>query len=201
MHRPFLGLFPGMTEATLGQLANHDLRTVRPRCNSGIVIDSLGVLAAASHQSVLQHLVDYGQIAAGVGALSVVASLLYVSKQVKLQAADSYTQMVTSLTSLMVSVSAAFIEHPEMRTYFHSTAIPEGKDRELALAIAVTMADGMDHVSAFLDRLDKDAQDAWLAYFKDIYKTSHIFKVYLDGHARWYGPKLRACLGISLPPV
>jgi hypothetical protein len=163
-----------------------------------MAIDLTGTISQLiGAETLLQQLADYGQIAAGIASVAVVGSVLLVRKQVKLQADNSRAELVTVMTGLMVSVSRAFIEHPDMRKYFHDGEKPTGTDRELARAIAVTIADAMDHVAEYLDRMSDPAQTAWKAYVNDTYAKSPVLQEYLQTHKSWYGPKLLAQLRID----
>jgi hypothetical protein len=86
-----------------------------------------------------------------------------------------------------------------MRKYFHDGApIAAGSaDYDRASAIAVTIADAMDHVAEHLDRMDHPAQEAWKAYFADTYKSSPILQDYLTAHKCWYGPALQKQLRLD----
>ena len=142
----------------------------------------------------LTELGEIGQLIAGVASLVVVITVILLWKQIKQQVQDSRTELITGMTTLIVSVSQVFVEHPTMRKYFHEGATPTGEAREQATAIAVTMADAMDHVAAHLKLMERAAAEAWTAYFKGIYGKSPILKEYLSAHASWYGPALRGQL-------
>lgn len=138
----------------------------------------------------LHELAEIGQVVAGVASVGVVASLLFVRKQVKLQADDSRTELITGMTTLITSVSGVFIEYPEMRKYFHSDAVPDDEDCERARAIALTFANTLDHVVEHLHLMGDRTRTAWLAYICHIHGNSPVFTEILSEHESWW-PGLR----------
>lgn len=145
----------------------------------------------------LHELAEIGQFVGGIASVLVIASIYFVWKQVRQQAQNSRTELITGMTTLIVSVSQVFIEHPDMRKYFHDGAVPTDREAERARAIAVTMADAMDHVAAHLGLMDHPAEEAWKRYIGDMCDRSPILKEYLQTHRDWYGPALREQSGIG----
>lgn len=151
----------------------------------------------------LQAWADIGQIVAGIAALIVVATVIPLYRQVRLQAdaldrqvADGRVARVTGTTGVFISVSQVFIEHPKMRKYFHDGVMPKDAKYEQALAIGVMVADAMDHVAVHLDDMEERAQAAWTDYFNFIYDNSPVLRKYLGMHRGWY-PELRKQLRLE----
>lgn len=145
----------------------------------------------------LQELAEIGQFVAGVASLVVVASVYFVWKQVKQQAEDSRTELITGMTTLIISVSRIFIEYPYLRQYFHDGVAPTVEHVEQTRAVAVTLADAIDHVAAHLCLMDEPVREAWEAYIGDMRTSSPVLMNYLRTHRHWYGPKLRQLLEID----
>lgn len=134
----------------------------------------------------LHELAEAGQFVAGIASVLVVISLLFVRKQVRLQADDSRTELITGLTTLITSISGVFIEYPEMRKYFHSDVVPEGEDSERAQAIALTFANTLDHVVAHLHLTGYRTERAWVAYIRYLHGNSPVFSTTLSEHKDWW---------------
>jgi hypothetical protein len=145
----------------------------------------------------LNALAEVGQFIAGVTSIIVLGSLYFVWRQVKQQAQDSRVELITGMTSLIGSVSQVFIEKPEMRKYFYEGISPSGDEVELAQAIAVRMADALDHVAAHLDLMSDPTRDAWAEYISGIGERSPVLKSYVRANKKWYGPKLREQLSLD----
>jgi hypothetical protein len=145
----------------------------------------------------LNELAEAGQFMAGVASILVVVSIFLVWRQVRQQAQDSRVELITGMTNLIGSVSQTFIEYPSMRKYFYGGATPTGEDVERARAIAVRMADALDHVAAHLDLMSTPTRDAWAAYINGIGDKSPILKGYVQDNKSWYGPKLREQLDLD----
>ncbi len=141
----------------------------------------------------LHELSEWGDVVAGLASLAVVGSIVLLWVQVRHQAQAGKVELVTGMTSLFVSVSQVFIDCPEMRKYFHgSEELPADVDKaEKARAIAVRLADAMDHVAAHLDVMEKDTAKAWKTYIKEIHGTSPVLKELLEKHGPWW-PWLKA---------
>jgi hypothetical protein len=159
------------------------------------------IIGAVIHTSTgtaihLHDLADLGAFVSGVMSIFVLLSLWFLWYQVRLQARDSRRQLVTGFTSLINEVGHVFIEYADMRKFFHDGVGPEKEeDRQRAQAIAVTLANAMDHIAANLDRVEHEA--TWREYFKGVYDKSPVLRDYLDAHKTWYGPKLLKALEIS----
>ena len=161
------------------------------------------IIGAVIHSSTtttihLHDLADLGTFVSGIMSIFVLLSLWFLWYQLRLQARDSRRQLVTGFTSLLNEVAHAFIEYPNMRQFFHDGARPAGEDLQQAQAIAVTLANAMDHIAANLDRVEHEAR--WRKYFKDVYDKSAVLQDYLEEHKTWYGPKLLEALGIGVAP-
>jgi hypothetical protein len=144
----------------------------------------------------LHEVAEIGQLVAGFASVIVAAGVFLVRKQVKLQAQDGRTELITGVTTLFVSVSRVFIEYPDMQKYFYARATPEDDDFDRAHAIAVTMADAMDHVVEHLSLMSSSSQRAWKAYISETYSTSPVLEELLQAHKCWW-PKLQKQLGTN----
>lgn len=152
-------------------------------------IGAIAQLAAAETQ--LQRATDIAQIVTAGTSLLVFVSILLVARQVKQEALGTRTTLITT-------VGEAFVAHPEIRPYFYDGIEPQDPEhRARAEAIAVSLSGAMDHVAADLKRLKKHERKAWETYFTDIWNNSPVFRAHMEGHRDWYGPKLRAHLGLS----
>jgi hypothetical protein len=132
-------------------------------------------------------------------SILVVVTVVLLLLQVRQQAADSRSDLITATTSLITEVGRAFIEYPEMRKYFYEGVTPEGGDQQRASAIAVILAGAMDRVAAQFTGKSDPWEVAWLSYFTEILSTSPVLKQHLATHTAWYGPKLQSYIG-SLSP-
>lgn len=108
------------------------------------------------------------------------------------QVEDSRIVLLTGMTKYLNEVARVFVEYPEMKRYFHDGDKPsDAEDVARAEAIAITLANAMDHVLLHLDRVDTAERGAWEAYFDHVYKHSPTLRTYLGEHADWYGPRVR----------
>jgi hypothetical protein len=139
----------------------------------------------------LQKWADVGQITAGVMSIFVLVTVVLLLLQVRQQAADSRSALITATTSLISEVGRAFIEYPDMRKYFYDGMTPVADDQQRASAIAVILAGAMDRVAAQFTGKSNPWEVAWRSYFTDIIGTSPVLKQHIDAHIAWYGPKLQ----------
>lgn len=196
---PTLGTFPrGRNHRSPGKVAGRQPAAIRVGWKASTVPTHPASAAILVADTELQRWADYGHIAGGVGALIAAFGIVFVWRQVRLQAQDSRTELVTTMTALMISVSGVFVRYPEMRKYFYENKAPDSEDYARAIAIAVTIADAMDHISANLDRMEPQVQAAWTNYMRDIYNGSVILRTYLEDHWAWYGPSLPNSVGLTL---
>jgi hypothetical protein len=144
----------------------------------------------------LHELAEIGQIAAGAASILVFGSVLLVRKQVKLQADTSETEMVTGMTTLITSVSRVFIEYPTMQKYFHEGAHPTAEDSDRARAIAMTMANVLDHVVGHLHLMDHRTRVAWCTYIGETHLRSPVLQEMLRDHPGWW-PGLQTQLAVN----
>lgn len=145
----------------------------------------------------LAELAEAGQFVAGIASVIILASLFFVWRQVKQQAQSSRVELITGMTDLIGSVSQVFIEYPAMQKYFYERATPNGDDADRAQAIAIRMADALDHVAAHLDLMPEPTRNAWAAYISGIGDTSPTLKSYVETKRDWYGPELRKQLKVQ----
>jgi hypothetical protein len=145
----------------------------------------------------LHVLAEVGQFLGGLASLAVLASIYFVWREIEQRAQDGRVELITGMTSLIGSVSQVFIEHPKMRKYFYEGAEPDGDDLEMARAIAMRMADALDHVTGHLDLMSEPSQEAWRQYVADIGRQSPTLKGYVRAHKSWYRPELWEQLGLD----
>jgi hypothetical protein len=150
------------------------------------------ILAAGASESTLQQAAYVGQVVAGVTSVLIIFSAWLLWLQVRQQARDSRTELITGMTGFISTAGRAFIDYPEMRKYFYDRVVPQGADRERACAIAISIAGTMDHVAAHFDIMGRREQLAWKAYFTDSFNNSPVLREHLETHKSWYGPKFRA---------
>jgi hypothetical protein len=149
-----------------------------------MVLDAIFALAVAAVS--LQRAADVAQIVTSAASLLVIVSIYLLWRQVKQQALDSRTTLITT-------VGRAFVDYPDMRKYFYDGVKPRGaRQRAQADAIAVSLAGAMDHVAAHLPTMSRATKQAWGVYFTDIYNNSPAFREHMKAHKDWYGPQLRA---------
>ena len=134
---------------------------------------------------------DIAEIAAGIG-------VILVAIQVWIGVRDSRVQLVTGMTTLITQIDQALIDHPTMRDYFRGEVDPppetetEGKR---VRAVAMTMANVLDHVVEHRWKMKCRTRNAWLAYVDEVYKESPVFKEVLTQNKNWW-PGLQKHLGI-----
>jgi hypothetical protein len=133
----------------------------------------------------LDGLADLATIAGGIAVLL----LLF---QVFLAQRDGRVQLITGMTTMMLEVDKAFIEHPDMRPFFKDGAQPPetGTTHEQAHAIATSMANALDHVVAHLGSMKHDARRSWEKYIADLYQQSPVFADLLERHGEAWWPYL-----------
>jgi hypothetical protein len=62
--------------------------------------------------------------------------------------------LLTGMGKYVNEVAMAFVQFPEMRKYFHGGATPTGDDLVRAEAIALALANALDHVLFHLERIE-----------------------------------------------
>lgn len=141
------------------------------------------IIPLAEAETTLQRVAHYAEIVTGVVSLLAIFSVLLLARQVRQEALDGRTSLITT-------IGQSFIEHPETRKYFYNGVEPRGEHAK-AQAIAVSLAGAMDYAAAHFDHMPRHTRNAWQAYFDFIYDNSPVFRRHLAEHASWYGPRFR----------
>jgi len=149
-------------------------------------------------ESVSHQVADIAQIVAGFASVVAIISVWLLWRQIKQEEKTSEDELIAGMTTLITTVGAAFIEHPEMRQYFYAKRRPKRRHYQRAHAIAVALVGALDHVAAHLDEMDVPVRNAWKQYFTDVYDNSPVVRDHLQAHWQWYGPKL--CEHYNLGP-
>ena len=145
------------------------------------------MIAYAEAETTLQQAAHWADIVTGIVSPVAIASVLLLARQVRQQALDGRTNLITT-------VGGVFIDHPETRKYFYAGAAPR-VDGQKVRAVAVSLAGAMDYTAAHFDHMPKHTRKAWQAYFDFIYENSPVFVEHLDKHHTWYGPRFREYFG------
>jgi hypothetical protein len=125
---------------------------------------------------------DIAQMIAGAGVALVVV-------QIGLGLRNSRIELVTGLTALIGEVDRVFIESPHMWKYFNDCepaprkGDPEG---DKVHAIAMTMANVLDHIVAHRRRLRGETRESWMRYVAEVYEKSPAFRDLLAEHETWW---------------
>lgn len=127
---------------------------------------------------------QWSDIAAMIG----VFGILVVLYQVKQARRDGQVALITGMTTMMLEIDKAFIEHPEMRQYFkNGVRPPQGSGaREEAQAFAMAMANALDHVVEHMRFMKCDTRYAWRTYIAELYEQSPVFADLLEEHGDWW---------------
>jgi len=132
---------------------------------------------------------EIAQVVAGSASILALGGLFFVWKQVRLQQDNSRVEVITGLTTLITEVDRVFIEHPETWKYFNNGAQPPPKSEtegERVRAIAMTMANVLDHIVEHVERLKSETQESWQRYIAEAYETSPVFQEVLTEHDSWW---------------
>jgi len=130
---------------------------------------------------------------ADIAQIVAVLGVGVVAYQVWQGAKSSRVEVITGLTTLITQVDRVFIDYPQMRKYFEDGKAPVGADADQARAVALTMANTLDHVVEHLHLLGERTERAWKIYIGDVHDLSPIFEQVLRDHPRWW-PGLQAHL-------
>ena len=125
---------------------------------------------------------DIAQMIAGAGVALVVV-------QVGLGLRNSRIELVTGLTTLIADVDQVFIESPHMWKYFNDCeqAPPKGDtEGDKVRAIAMTMANVLDHIVEHQRRLRGETRESWMRYVAEVYEKSPAFRELLTEHKSWW---------------
>jgi hypothetical protein len=134
----------------------------------------------------LQQWSDIAEIVAGVG-------VTLVAVQVWLGVRNSRVELITGMTTLITQVDQAFIDHPHLWRYFRDTTQPPPKgetEGDRVRAIALTMANVLDHVVGHMRKMGWRTRGAWRLYIYDVHMASPVLKEVLNENADWW-PGLR----------
>jgi hypothetical protein len=126
--------------------------------------------------------------------------ILLVLNQVRQGRRDSQVQLVTGLTTMMLEVDRALIEHPEMRRYIgggKATPKRPKEERERALAICMALANALDHVVVHLRYMNEESQRSWRLAIAETYAKSPVFQELLEEHADWWPGLQRQVRGLN----
>ncbi len=129
----------------------------------------------------LSQLADAATVITGLGVIA-------VFQQIWQARHDAQVALITGMTTMMLEVDKAFIDYPEMRQYFSGgKQLPADEtEAERARAIAMAMANSLDHVVEHLRFMKNGAQEAWGSYIHNLHKTSPVFKQLLADHGDWW---------------
>lgn len=129
----------------------------------------------------LQQCADLAAIIGVIGVLAV----LYQLRQAR---RDGEVALITGMTTMMLEIDKTFIEYPAMRKYFKAEVRPpQGSHaHEQAQAIAMAMANALDHVVEHMRYMKCDTRQAWRKYIAELYEQSPVFADLLKEHGDWW---------------
>lgn len=137
---------------------------------------------------------EIGQVVAGFASILALAGLYFVWKQVRLQQDDSRVELVTGMTTLIAGVDQVFIDFPDTRQYFRGFREPppesETEGRRVR-AVAMTMANVLDHVVEHQGKMNDRTRTAWRFYIRETYLESPVLREVLSANPAWW-PGLQA---------
>lgn len=114
--------------------------------------------------------------------------------QIGIALRNSRVELTTNLTTMITQIDQVFIEHPGMRKYFEEGETPDAEDAERANAVALTVANTLDHVVVHLKLMKRDARFSWETYIAHLHEQSPVFADLLDRHGDDWWPYLRSML-------
>ncbi|HST69799.1 MAG TPA: hypothetical protein VLI94_09100 [Solirubrobacterales bacterium] len=123
---------------------------------------------------------------------------MLVAVQVWMGVRNSKVELITGMTTLITQVDQALIDHPHLRAYFKGNVDPPPEtetEGQRARAVAMTMANVLDHVVEHRWKMKCRTRKAWLSYIDEVYKESPVFKDVLTENENWW-PGLQKQLGI-----
>ncbi len=130
----------------------------------------------------LDQVANLAQVAAGLGVFLVVI-------QVWQGVSNSRVGVITGLTTLITEVDQVFIGHPEIWKYFNDCepTPPKGeKEGERVRAVAMTMANVLDHIVEHRRKMKRETWESWLRYIAEVYEKSPVFREVLTEHDSWW---------------
>lgn len=125
---------------------------------------------------------DIAQMVAGAGVALVVV-------QIGLGLRNSRVELVTGLTTLIAEVDRVFIDSPHMWKYFNDCEPAPAKgdtNGDKVRAIAMTMANVLDHIVEHKKRLKPETRKSWMRYVAEVYERSPAFRELLTEHESWW---------------
>lgn len=137
----------------------------------------------------LEQLADLAQVVAACATVLALLGLLFVWKQVKLQQDNTRVEVVTGLTTLITDVDQVFINRPELWKYFNDgVPAPAKGDKEgdRVRAIAMTMANVLDHIVEHRQQVTCETKESWLRYVAEVHEKSPAFREVLEVHKTWW---------------
>ncbi len=138
-----------------------------------------------------------------VAAIVTVAGVGLVLLQIHQGARVARVELITGLTTLIVAIDQMFIEHPGMWRYFNENVpLPEEDttERERANAIALAMANTLDHIVEHLTHMKCRTRYSWCAYIEEVYEKSPVFRDLLDEHRTWWPGLQEQVRDLALKP-
>jgi hypothetical protein len=134
-----------------------------------------------------------GTMVTAVLSAVVILSIYLAWRTYKSQVQDSRDELLSGMGKYVNEVALVFVQYPEMRKYFHGCVAPPGNERPRAEAIALTLANALDHVLVHLERIDgaNEEAEAWRSYCRELRKKSPVMRELLSQHPEWYCRPLR----------
>lgn len=147
----------------------------------------------------LEHMAQWGEVLTGVASLVIAGGVALAYRDYRRQAKESRVALLTGMSRYVNEVAILLVEHPEMVPFFRNGEQPDDDDRRRAEAIAMALANALDHVLFRLGSIKGSKQEraAWIAYCKDLKQNSPVMVELLEGHKEWYGEPLRKQFGVE----
>jgi hypothetical protein len=130
----------------------------------------------------LEQWAQIAEIAAGIG-------VLLVAIQIWIALRNSRVELITGMTALITQVDQALIDYPNMRTYFRGNVTPPAdteREGQRARAVAMTMANVLDHVIEHRWKMKRKTRNAWLTYIKEVYTESIVLQEVITENQDWW---------------
>lgn len=106
----------------------------------------------------------------------------------------------SALDVLFVTVTQAYLEHPELRSLFNEgengldPAPPDRASLQRAAAVAETLSDAMERSLRFEDEGLPQIAAPLRQWIEDSFRQSRFLREWLSAHRRWYDDSLLAVL-------
>jgi hypothetical protein len=138
-------------------------------------------------------------LTAGLSA-AVLVSIFLAWQAYKSQIQDSKVALLTGMGKYVNEVALVFIQYPEMRVYFHGGKTPTHDNRARAEAIALALANALDHVLVHLGRIEgaEEEADAWRGYCRGLKENSPVMRELLAKNPDWYCRPLREQFDVAV---